>query len=164
MSTKTEIIIETASELDTGALGQFIGGYLKKGAVLRLEGTLGCGKTCFVRGLALGLDVDPAYDIVSPSYTLVNLYPGRLQLVHADLYRLQSPVDAEALGLLEWFDTNAVVAVEWAEKLNPADWPAESMVMRWEMNGKNRRRIKLIGYGLAWRDLIKIADRWRNKQ
>ncbi len=157
MDVSKEAILVSPSAAETESWGRWIGSRLESGAVLRLEGDLGCGKTCFVRGLARGLGVEPGHDIVSPTYTLVNVYPGRLELVHADLYRLAQPVEAESLGLHDWFETDAVVAVEWAEKLHPHDWPAESLLLRFTVEGKNLRRIRLIGYGLGFRDLVKVA-------
>ena len=157
MASITKAVLISRSQMETESWGQWIGRRLANGAVLRLEGELGCGKTCFVRGLARGLGISPDYDIVSPTYTLVNVYQGRVQLVHADLYRLAEPVDAESLELLDWLGGDAVVAVEWAEKLHPRDWPAESLVLRFEVGADGLRRITLIGYGLGFQDLVKVA-------
>ncbi len=163
MDVRRETTLVSSCAAETEDWGHWVGSRLAGGAVLRLEGDLGCGKTCFVRGLARGLGVESGYEIVSPTYTLVNVYPGRLELVHADLYRLSRPVEAESLDLLEWFATDAVVAVEWAEKLHPHDWPAESLLLRFTVEGQDLRRIKLIGYGLGFKDLVKDAAHRANK-
>ncbi|MBW2569394.1 MAG: tRNA (adenosine(37)-N6)-threonylcarbamoyltransferase complex ATPase subunit type 1 TsaE, partial [Deltaproteobacteria bacterium] len=112
-----QIQIITESLGETQALGQKIGSLLEAGTVVALTGDLGSGKTVFVQGLARGLDVPNDYYITSPTYTLVNEYPGRYTLFHADLYRIESPVDLEDIGIDEMIDGNGVVAVEWANKL-----------------------------------------------
>ena len=74
---------------------------------------LGSGKTVLVQGLAAGLG---APDVpTSPTFVLIRHYPGRLELVHADLYRVESRAEVEALGLLE-LAADGVLAVEWAER------------------------------------------------
>jgi len=77
-----------------------------------LTGDLGSGKTSFVQGLARGLEVPNDYYITSPSYTLINEYPGRHPFFHVDLYRLEDPVDFEDIGLYDILDVNFVVAIE----------------------------------------------------
>ena len=85
-----------------------------------LFGPLGAGKTVFVRGLASGIGLDPD-EIRSPSFTLINEHQGRFSFYHVDLYRLthSSLVD---LGLEDLYRRDAVVAVEWAERLEEAGW------------------------------------------
>jgi tRNA threonylcarbamoyladenosine biosynthesis protein TsaE len=84
-----------------------------------LYGDLGAGKTAFVRGLAEGLGVAPA-EVSSPTFTLVQEYRGgRVTLVHVDLYRLNDPREIDDLGLEE-IGADAVLTIEWAEKLEGA--------------------------------------------
>jgi tRNA threonylcarbamoyladenosine biosynthesis protein TsaE len=106
----------TRSPEETFELGRAIGERLTSGAVFLLKGNLGTGKTVFTKGLAAGLGIDPA-DVTSPSFTLINEHVGRLKLVHIDLYRLGVGPLPE-LGLEEIFaDSEAVVVVEWAERI-----------------------------------------------
>jgi tRNA threonylcarbamoyladenosine biosynthesis protein TsaE len=89
---------------------------LKAGDVVLLTGPLGAGKTAFVRGLAIGLDIDPG-EVSSPTFTLIHEYRGgRLTLYHADLYRLERAA-TEDLGLEEAGAADGVLAIEWAERL-----------------------------------------------
>ena len=93
-----------------------MGRFLQPGSLIALSGELGSGKTVFVKGLANGLGGDRRYPISSPSFVLVNEYPGRIPLYHIDLYRLSKGTDLEEMGLEEYFYGNGVTAIEWAEK------------------------------------------------
>lgn len=84
------------------------------GLVLALHGNLGSGKTCFVQGIALALDIRQA--VTSPTFTIVNEYKGRLPLYHIDLYRLNSPEESFGFGFEEYLEAKGIVAVEWAER------------------------------------------------
>ncbi|MDM8550203.1 tRNA (adenosine(37)-N6)-threonylcarbamoyltransferase complex ATPase subunit type 1 TsaE [Desulfobacterales bacterium HSG2] len=109
---------QTNSLVETRELGKKIGTSLTAGTILALTGDLGSGKTSFVQGLARGLGVPDEYYITSPTYTLINEYPGRCPLFHVDLYRLEGPDDAEEIGLSEILCSDGVVAIEWAERLS----------------------------------------------
>lgn len=107
----------THSAEETFELGYQLGEELSASTLILLDGNLGAGKTVFSKGLAAGLDINPA-DVTSPTFTLVNEYTGRLNLVHIDLYRLPTGVEAAySLGLTEILASNAVTIIEWAEKL-----------------------------------------------
>jgi len=147
--------IITHSPEQTRVLGKNLGQRLDKGLVLGLNGDLGSGKTCFVQGLARGLEVSAAYDITSPTYTLIHEYPGRLPLYHVDLYRLESPVDSAAMGLDEILYDNAVVAVEWADRLAPRDWPPVYLSLDFTIESDDSRRIRVQACGLVDDNLIK---------
>lgn len=106
----------TRSAEETFELGRRTGEPLNGRAIFLLSGDLGAGKTVFTKGLAAGLEIDPA-DVTSPSFTLINIYEGRLRLYHIDLYRLDAGTGFE-LGLEEILDeANAVTVIEWAERL-----------------------------------------------
>jgi tRNA threonylcarbamoyladenosine biosynthesis protein TsaE len=107
------------AESETFALGKRFGAQLKGGEIVLLDGSLGAGKTIFVKGLASALGVDPS-DVTSPSFTLVNNYEeARLTLYHLDLYRLEEgPSSAHAVDLEELLThERAVIVIEWAERM-----------------------------------------------
>lgn len=106
----------TRSEAETEALARQLADRLGPGSVLLLSGTLGAGKTAFVRGLAAGLGIDPD-EVSSPTFTLVHEYcGGRVPLYHADLYRLDAAA-VDDLGLEELGAADGVLAIEWADRL-----------------------------------------------
>ena len=107
------------SESDTESLGERLGKALPQGTVVLLKGDIGAGKTCFTRGLAKGLGIDPE-DVASPTFTLVHEHGNGRKLYHMDLYRLSGPEEAEESGLMEYFTGDAVAAVEWPDPIEKA--------------------------------------------
>lgn len=106
------------SEEETRAAGESLASSLRSGDTVLLSGDLGMGKTVFARGVAAGLGVDPD-QVRSPSFTLVNRYPGRVPIYHIDLYRVEKLEDMDELGLEEILGGDGVSVVEWAERLGP---------------------------------------------
>jgi tRNA threonylcarbamoyladenosine biosynthesis protein TsaE len=105
--------VETRAPAETHALAAAIAGIVRAGDVLLLSGDLGAGKTVFAGGLAAGLGVDER--VVSPTFTIVREYRGRLPLVHVDVYRLESVRELEDLGLDEIVRDDAVAVIEWGD-------------------------------------------------
>ena len=97
---------------------------------------MGSGKTVFVRGLAAGLGVQG--DVISPTFQLVRIYPGPIQLAHVDLYRVADAGDLGDLGLDELLDQGAVV-VEWGDRLVDAG----AVRVHLDMLDRGRRRLIL---------------------
>ena len=111
--------IETSSPEETEAVGAALGRSAEGGELVGLVGDLGTGKTCFVRGLAAGLGIDPE-NVHSPTFVIVHEHHGgRLVLQHVDLYRLERASDEEPL-LREVLYGRGVAAVEWFDRLGPA--------------------------------------------
>jgi tRNA threonylcarbamoyladenosine biosynthesis protein TsaE len=135
--------IYSLSEDETLEFGRTFARNLKGGELILLEGELGTGKTVFTRGVALGLGIPPE-DVTSPSYTLVQEYPGgRLHVFHIDLYRLEDPDEAESLGLQEILAAGGLVLIEWGEKLPPY-YRRDSIRIRFHDVGEGSRRIELL--------------------
>ena len=105
----------TGSESETERIGTAVACELVPGAVVLLYGELGAGKTAFVRGMAVAFGIDPR-DVSSPTFTLIQEYRGRLRLQHVDLYRV-SGREIDELGLEELVAEDAVVVIEWADRL-----------------------------------------------
>ena len=95
-----------------------MGARLHPPCLILLHGELGAGKTTLTRALALGLGVEDASIVHSPSFTLVNQYPAKGETIyHVDLYRLEGLSDLYSIGMEEILSREAVIIVEWAEKL-----------------------------------------------
>lgn len=110
-------VVATQSPAQTRRLGRRLARLLLPGDLICLRGELGAGKTTLIQGIAAGLGA--AQPATSPSFTLLHHHPGRVPLYHLDLYRL-GPGDLGDIGLEELIGGEAVVAVEWSERLPPA--------------------------------------------
>lgn len=108
----------THNEKETESFGSELAGRLKVPSVICLYGELGAGKTAFVRGLASGLGITAP--VSSPTFTIVNEYPGNPELIHFDMYRLHSADELFDIGWEDYLHRNAVLAVEWSENVEEA--------------------------------------------
>ena len=138
---------------ETRALAARLGALLAPGDVVALNGELGSGKTEFVHGLAEGLGVPPNV-VASPSFTLVHEYPGRVPLVHLDLYRLEDLPPELLPDLEEYLAGDRVVAVEWARRLAPL-LPGDYLEVDLEITGEDERRFTFTGHGERSWDLVR---------
>ena len=114
-------LVVTDGPEGTANLGRRAAPLLTGGEIILLYGDLGAGKTCFAQGLCEGLGVEE--EVVSPTFTLVNTYQGRLKVHHLDFYRLEPGDDLTDVGvpdiLDEVWDGRAVALVEWPAMLQP---------------------------------------------
>ena len=141
-SKKIEIISSSAGQ--TAKIAADIGDKLKKGDILALSGELGSGKTCFTAGLAEGLGIGAQYKVTSPTFTLINEYPGRCKLYHFDVYRLNRDDEFDELGYEEIFYGDGVVVIEWAEKIKKI-LPENVIWINFEYIEENSRKIIISG-------------------
>lgn len=125
----------TNSSAETEAEGEALGARLRPGDLVLLAGPLGAGKTTFVRGLARGCG--SSAEVASPTFQLVRVYRGRLQLAHVDLYRLKAAPELADLGLDELLEAGAVV-VEWGDRLERSGGSR----ITFEPLGGDRRRLR----------------------
>jgi tRNA threonylcarbamoyladenosine biosynthesis protein TsaE len=141
----------------TRTLAARLGLVLAPGDVVALNGELGSGKTEFVHGLAQGLEAPP--DVVaSPSFTLVHEYPGRVAMVHVDLYRLEDLPPSMLPDLEEYLAGDRVVAVEWARRLAPL-LPGDYLEVDLEIVGESERRLTFTGHGpRSWELVGELAE------
>ncbi|MGH7862703.1 MAG: tRNA (adenosine(37)-N6)-threonylcarbamoyltransferase complex ATPase subunit type 1 TsaE [Candidatus Dormibacteraceae bacterium] len=133
----------TASSAATEAAGERLSTHLGRGDLILIEGPLGAGKTTFVRGLARGLGSSAR--VASPTFQLLRIYSGRLQLAHADLYRLQEGESLAGLGLDDLLNEGAAI-VEWGDRA-----VAEGAIrITIEVLSRRRRRLRLEGAPSSW--------------
>jgi tRNA threonylcarbamoyladenosine biosynthesis protein TsaE len=109
-------VVKSGGSEETRELGRQLGKIVLPGTVIALNGELGAGKTVFAQGVGLGLGVQEP--VTSPSFVLMNVYRGRLDLYHFDFYRLDEEDELDALGLEEYFYGEGVALVEWAGKFS----------------------------------------------
>lgn len=126
---------------ETEKFGIFLGENLRPGDVLCLNGDLGAGKTTLTKSIAKGLGIDDY--VTSPTFTIVNEYYGDINLYHIDTYRLDDKIDVEYLGFDEYFYSDGVTIVEWADKIRDA-LPEEYMEIN--ISSKDDKRILDIKY------------------
>ena len=107
--------IVSKSEEDTRKAGKAFASSLEKGDVVSLRGSLGAGKTVFAKGIAESLLIEEA--IVSPTFTIVQEYDGRLKMYHLDLYRLSGEDEFESMGGEDFLYPDGVTLIEWSEKI-----------------------------------------------
>ena len=91
---------------------------LKPGDIVTLDGDLGAGKTVFTKGICEYFNVKDY--VVSPTYTIVNEYRGDIPIYHFDIYRLEEEEELYNIGFYEYLNPDALVIVEWAEKIPEA--------------------------------------------
>ena len=144
MSDLKQLIITTHGPEETQALGRRLGEVMGGGELVLMSGDLGAGKTCMTQGIAWGLGVNE--HARSPTFVLVSEYEGRHTLFHADLYRVDDPLEAEDLGLDETYGNGGVCVVEWAEKADSI-FPEDHLRVVFSVTGAEERVVELSAGG-----------------
>lgn len=129
----------THSPEETIELGEYLARRLPKSCLLILQGDLGSGKTTLVKGIVAGLGVARPEEVTSPSFTLVHEYGHDNKVYHADLYRIEGVREQATLGLEELLEQDAVVIVEWGEKLIDLEVGVQFRIRMELLDGEDRR-------------------------
>jgi len=145
------------SREQTLEMGRLIGAILERGDIVALIGELGSGKTCLTQGMAKGLGVEENVPVVSPTFTLINEYPGKIPLIHLDVYRLSGPRDLEDMGYEEYFEGGGIIVIEWAEKIRDI-LPAKTLFISMRYIDENTREMILEGPGEKIRKLEELLE------
>ncbi|MEM6392246.1 MAG: tRNA (adenosine(37)-N6)-threonylcarbamoyltransferase complex ATPase subunit type 1 TsaE [Planctomycetota bacterium] len=149
---------ELVDESATRALGVAIGSAAGAGDVIALDGELGVGKTAMTWGIAVGMGLSEGV-VSSPTFTMVQEYPGEghgLAMVHIDAYRLGGVEELETIGWVEEgheLRRNAVVVVEWAEKI-AGELPGDRLCVRLTHAGQGRGLSLAAEAGSHWADRL----------
>ncbi len=144
--TAPPLTFETHAVEETIDLGRRLGRALVPQAVVALVGALGSGKTHFVKGIARGNDAPDGVVVSSPTFVLVNEYPGRIPLFHIDVFRLGGSLELEALGFQEMIAGDSATCIEWADRVLDA-LPADHLRIDIDIAGPTDRRITLSAGG-----------------
>jgi tRNA threonylcarbamoyl adenosine modification protein YjeE len=104
----------------TRRLGRALGAALEPGLVVALEGDLGAGKTALTKAAVSAQGEVEEDDVVSPTFTIAAEYPGRVETLHVDAYRLEDGGDFDALGFGALEESARATLVEWAERVADA--------------------------------------------
>jgi len=139
-ATKSKMTTITKSPTETKAIAALFAEKLKGGEIIALTGTLGAGKTVFVKGLARGLGI-PEKEVRSPSFViLIEHYKGRLPLFHFDFYRFEKGAEIDTTPFEDCLKAKSVIVVEWPERIS-GYLPPETRRVTIEVVGKKTRRI-----------------------
>ncbi|HLB11582.1 MAG TPA: tRNA (adenosine(37)-N6)-threonylcarbamoyltransferase complex ATPase subunit type 1 TsaE [Dehalococcoidia bacterium] len=152
----TELAMVTGSPRETQALGALLGRLAEPGDVILLVGPLGAGKTCLVQGLARGLGVHEY--VTSPTFTIIREYQGTIPLYHVDCFRIETPGEAQDLGLDDYFGGRGLCVVEWADKVVEAV-PSEHLMITLDYRGEKERALRLEGRGARYEELLVELER-----
>jgi N-acetylmuramate 1-kinase len=147
------------NEPATRRLAAEIAAMLKAGDLVTLSGDLGAGKTTFARALIRHLADDPALDVPSPTFTLVQTYVlARATVVHADLYRIGDPGELAELGIDDLAES-AIVLLEWPDRAADALPPdrLDIALMLTESLAPNQRQVEITGHGAFAQRLERFA-------
>lgn len=140
---------------ETRAFGRALGRVAEPGTVVALVGDLGTGKTVFAQGVGEGLGLDDG--VVSPTFVLVAEHCGRLDLLHADLYRVEEAAELEGIGFEEQLEHwPGVALVEWADRF-PEVLPLDHLRVELSGTGHGRQaRVRATGERHG-----RVEGRWR---
>ena len=155
-----ELEIISDSPLETEELGAELGFLLSAGAFIALQGDLGCGKTCFTRGIVASAAPQSAHLVASPTFAIMNCYVGNTPVYHFDFYRLTGDNDVAELGLDDYFYGDGVCVVEWSERLLEL-LSDDHITVRFEYSGDNQRIITLSASGPISQNTLERLERLR---
>ena len=136
----TRLALTTSSSNETEELGRQLGSILTRGTFIALHGELGSGKTCFTRGVVATAAPGSAHLVASPTFAIMNEYPGALPIYHFDFYRLSGCHEIAELGFEEYFQDDGICIAEWSERLGEL-LPPDYMSITFEHAGDDQRHI-----------------------
>jgi tRNA threonylcarbamoyladenosine biosynthesis protein TsaE len=130
---------------DCQAFAKTLACLLEAPITIRLDGTLGAGKTQFTKFLAQSLGADSA-DVTSPTFVLIHRYETSPVMYHLDAYRVGDEDEFVELGVEELFEEPAITIIEWGEKFVRA-LPKDHLVIEIEVESEYTRMVKVTATG-----------------
>jgi tRNA threonylcarbamoyladenosine biosynthesis protein TsaE len=144
----TSFTFDSKDESATVAFGAALADVLPPGTTVALCGSLGAGKTRLVQAIAESLGID-RHGVVSPTFVLVHEYQGRRKIYHIDAYRLRDEDEFLALGPEEFFESDGLVLIEWADRVEGC-LPKDRVEIQIEVTGPQSRRFVVLPIGLRY--------------
>ena len=147
------VVFNADNEAATAALGHTLADVLPPGTTVALCGTLGAGKTRRVQAIAEGLGVNRR-DVVSPTFVLIQEYHGQRMIYHIDAYRLRDDDEFQQLGPDEYFESDGLVLIEWADRIERS-LPRDYVEIRIEVTGVESRRFEIRAVGRRYEEVLR---------
>ena len=142
--------IVCTTEQETEDLGRRLVRALPVPSFVALYGDLGAGKTALVRGM--GAETGTS-EVRSPTFTIVHEYETEPRLIHFDAYRLADAEELFAIGIEDYLAQEAVVVLEWAERV-PEALPPERLEIRLVGSGDEPRALELCAIGTQYESVV----------
>lgn len=147
-------VLHTASDAETAEAGRLLAQLLEPNDVVALTGDLGAGKTVLAKGVGAGLGVEEP--LVSPTFNILLVHPGRLTLYHFDLYRLEDEGQLTDVDFYATLEADGVSLIEWGERF-PAALPPDHLAVSLTVAGDDDRDLTLLASGER---SAQLASRW----
>jgi len=148
----TSFTFDASDESATAAFGAALAEVLPAGTTVALCGTLGAGKTRLVQAIAESLGID-RHNVVSPTFVLVQEHHGRRTIYHVDAYRLRDEDEFLALGPEEFFESDGLVLIEWADRVQGC-LPKDRVEIHIEVTGPESRRFEVLPIGRRYATVV----------
>jgi len=128
----------TTSPEETSSYAKSLASAFNPGTIYGFNGEIASGKTTFIKGVLSGLDFKGMVN--SPTFTLINEYEAKEKVVHIDCYRERSISRWIQLGIIEYFNSNSIILIEWPKVINTI-LPKDVVYINFENININTRRI-----------------------
>jgi tRNA threonylcarbamoyladenosine biosynthesis protein TsaE len=142
----------------TRRAGRAIGAGLPRPAIVLFAGGLGSGKTTLIKAICEGMEIAPE-TVISPTYTLVNIYPGRWPVYHVDLFRIGTPAALLELDRDDWVNPDGPTLIEWPEMARPLLRDKPILLAELKMPAPERRSLTLAGSDDPYRPVFEALRR-----
>ena len=150
----SRVLFVATDQSDTDRLGAILAELIPPGTVVALIGTLGAGKTRLVQAVAAGLGISRAL-VVSPTFVICQEYQGSKVVVHLDAYRLRDEDEFFELGPQEWFESDGLTLIEWADRFAHC-LPEERLEIRIEVLPGDAREFEIRAVGDSLTEVINL--------
>ena len=153
MSFKFELQEQLPSLEATSSFGTRLGKHLTLGSIVCLFGEMGSGKTTLCKSICSSLGIHPN-TVISPTYTIVNLYEGILPVHHVDLYRFTSPEELYSIDENDLFCFDGITLIEWPQFVFSLLEQEEILSLHLTRNSETSRHCQLEAEGNFYQSLF----------